>query len=41
VTNLVFFKKPDEALRFIDSNFDIAREGNTEENTNAGFNFAR
>jgi hypothetical protein len=40
VSSLVFFRKPDEALKFIDSNFDIAREGNTEENTNAGFNFS-
>lgn len=40
VTSLVFFRNPDEAIQFINSNFDIAKEGNTEENTNAGFNFS-
>ena len=39
IAALVFHKDSSEAVKFIDSNFDIARQGNTEERENSGFGF--
>lgn len=39
IASLVFHKDSQEALSFIDSNFDIRCEGNTEESSRVGFNF--
>lgn len=36
---LVFHKESEEAVKFINDNFDLSRVGNTEEKTNAGFKF--
>lgn len=38
ITCMVFHKKSEDAVKFIDSSFDIARKGNTEEKP-AGFGF--
>lgn len=41
ISSLVFYKNYEDAVKFIDENFVISRSGNTEENENAGFGFAK
>lgn len=38
LASLIFYKNSDEAIAFINNNFDLARTGNTEERVNSGFN---
>lgn len=40
LTSLVFHKKSDDAVNFINSSFQYARSGNTEERVKSGFQFS-